>query len=183
MLRHKVDINAFQRVILVHNHNSGKQNFFNGIHNNVESIARQLMRLYGSERFQYVTVGTFAETQAVGKKICAEKIQWVIVAGGDGTLRALVEECVDQDYWPYVSIYPAGTVNLVAKELMQKTDVHNWMYRVSKGVTTPVCLGRANDRSSRDRGGFHGGAAGDPQREEIPFYFGLCAPERTGAGE
>lgn len=37
-------------------------------------------------------------------------------------------------------------MNLVAKELMQKTDVHNWMYRVSKGVTTPVCLGRANDR-------------------------------------
>ena len=45
MLRHKVDINAFQKVLLVHNRNSGKQNFFNGIHNNVESIARQLMRL------------------------------------------------------------------------------------------------------------------------------------------
>ena len=103
MLRHKVDINAFQKVLLVHNRNSGKQNFFNGIHNNVESIARQLMRLYGAERFQYVTVGTFAETQAVGEKICAEKIQWVIVAGGDGTLRALVEECVDQDYWPCLS--------------------------------------------------------------------------------
>ena len=29
---------------------------------------------------------------------------------------------------------------------MQRTDVHNWMYRVSKGVTTPVCLGKANDR-------------------------------------
>ena len=146
MLRHKVDIEGFERVLLVHNHNSGKQTFLSGIHSNVESIARQLMRMYGAERFQYVKVGTFAETQAVGKKICAEKIQWVIVAGGDGTLRALVEECVDQDYWPYVSIYPAGTVNLVAKELMQKTDVHNWMYRVSKGVTTPVCLGRANDR-------------------------------------
>ena len=92
MLRHKVDIEGFQKVLLVHNHNSGKQTFFSGIHSNVESIARQLMRLYGAEKFQYVTVGTFAETQAVGKKICAEQIQWVIVAGGDGTLRALVEE-------------------------------------------------------------------------------------------
>ena len=58
MLRHKVDIEGFQKVLLVHNHNSGKQTFFSGIHSNVESIARQLMRLYGAEKFQYVTVGT-----------------------------------------------------------------------------------------------------------------------------
>ena len=41
MLRHKVDIEGFERVLLVHNHNSGKQTFFSGIHSNVESIARQ----------------------------------------------------------------------------------------------------------------------------------------------
>lgn len=68
MLRHKVDIEGFQKVLLVHNRNSGKQTLFSGIHSNVESIARQLMRLYGAEKFQYVTVGTFAETQAVGKR-------------------------------------------------------------------------------------------------------------------
>ena len=65
MLRHKVDIEGFERVLLVHNHNSGKQTFFSGIHSNVESIARQLMRMYGAERFQYVKVGPFAETPAV----------------------------------------------------------------------------------------------------------------------
>lgn len=38
---------------------------------------------------------------------------------------------------PYVSIYPAGTVNLVAKELAQKTDATSWLMRVEKGITAP----------------------------------------------
>ena len=90
------------------------------------------------------------ETQAVGKKICAEKIQWVIVAGGDGTLRALVEECVDQDYWPYVSIYPAGTVNLVAKELMQKPMCTTGCTGCPKG--SPRCAWGEPTTGSSDRG-------------------------------
>ena len=146
MLRQIVDIDAFHKVLLVHNYSAGKQTFFSGIHKNVDKMAKQLLQLYGPDRFEYVQVSTFAATQEVGRRICEEKVEWVIVAGGDGTLRALVEVCVDADYWPYVSIYPAGTVNLVAKELQQRTDVNNWMFQVSKGFTTPVCLGRANDR-------------------------------------
>ena len=38
MLRHKVDIEAFQKVLLIHNRNSGKQNFFSGIHSNVKAL-------------------------------------------------------------------------------------------------------------------------------------------------
>lgn len=146
MLRRKVDIKSFQKVLLVHNHNAGKQSFFSGIHKNVDTIAKRLLQTYGAERFHYVEVGTFAAAQAAGRRICEEKVDWVIVAGGDGTLRALVEVCVEHDYWPYVSVYPAGTVNLVAKELMLRTDVNNWMFQISKGVTLPVCLGKANDR-------------------------------------
>ena len=146
MLRHKVDIAAFRKVLLVHNHNAGKQNIFRGLHNNVQDIINRLTSKFGSAKFKAVEVSTFRETQDVARKMVADQVDWVIVAGGDGTLRALVEECVRLDYWPYISIYPAGTVNLVAKELMQKTDVHNWMYRVSKGITTPVCLGKATDR-------------------------------------
>ena len=146
MLRHKVDIATFERVLLIHNHNAGKQSIFLGLHNNVQDIIHRFTSKYGSAKFQAVEVSTFRETQAVARKMVADQVQWVIVAGGDGTLRALVEECVRLDYWPYISIYPGGTVNLVAKELMQKTDVHNWMYRISKGITTPVCLGKANDR-------------------------------------
>ena len=45
---------------------------------------------------------------------------------------------------PYISVFPAGTVNLVAKELLLKADPHKWFKRVSKGIEVPVYMGRAN---------------------------------------
>lgn len=146
MLRHRVDIKSFRKVLLVHNHNAGKQSIFSGIHKNVDAIAKRMLQMYGPDRFQYVEVGTFAAAQAAGRRICDEQMDWVIVAGGDGTLRAITEVFAEKNYWPYVSIYPAGTVNLVAKELMLRTDVDNWMFQISKGMTLPVCLGKANNR-------------------------------------
>ena len=50
-------------------------------------------------------------------KIKEEKYDWVIVAGGDGTLRAMIAELDRNGYVPYISVFPAGTVNLVAKSL------------------------------------------------------------------
>ena len=45
---------------------------------------------------------------------------------------------------PYVSVFPAGTVNLVAKELLMSNDPAKWAKRVAKGIVTPVQLGKAN---------------------------------------
>jgi diacylglycerol kinase (ATP) len=146
MLRKKVDIKSFKKVFLVHNHNAGKQTFFAGLHNNVEDLADEFMRMYGPAVFSYYRINTFRDAQEVANKACEEKADWIIVAGGDGTLRAIAEVLVQREFMPYVSVYPAGTVNLVAKELSQKTDSAHWMARVMKGITAPVWLGKANDR-------------------------------------
>ena len=45
-----------------------------------------------------------------------------------------------------MSIFPAGTVNLVAKELLQTSDPEKWLKRTLKGIVTPIWLGKANDR-------------------------------------
>lgn len=146
MYRKKIDIREFKKVYLVHNYMAGKQNFFAGLQNNVMHLVDQCTEVYGPAQFEYSWVHTFREVQEVARKICDERADWVIVAGGDGTLRALAEVLIEQDYMPYISVYPSGTVNLVAKELAQKPDVGHWLLRVSKGLTTPVWLGKANDR-------------------------------------
>ena len=146
MFRKKVDIKSFKKVYLVHNHNAGKQTFFAAMHRSVERLADEFIAMYGPAAFSYYRINTFNDAQIVARKACDEQVDWIIIAGGDGTLRAISEVLVERDYMPYVSIYPAGTVNLVAKELAQKTDATSWLMRVEKGITAPVWLGKANDR-------------------------------------
>ncbi len=86
----------------------------------------------------------FVQIDDIADKIVAEKVDWVIIAGGDGTIRALIEKLSNRKYVPYISVFPAGTVNLVAKELLVSNDPGKWFKRVSKGVEVPVYLGRAN---------------------------------------
>lgn len=116
------------------------------MHRSVERLADEFIAMYGPAAFSYYRINTFNDAQIVARKACDEQVDWIIIAGGDGTLRAISEVLVERDYMPYVSIYPAGTVNLVAKELAQKTDATSWLMRVEKGITAPVWLGKANDR-------------------------------------
>ena len=81
------------------------------------ALPTSLSRSYGPAAFSYYRINTFNDAQIVARKACDEQVDWIIIAGGDGTLRAISEVLVERDYMPYVSIYPAGTVNLVAKEL------------------------------------------------------------------
>ena len=60
--------------------------------------------------------------------------------------RAMIEQLANRKYVPYISVFPAGTVNLVAKELLLKRT-RIVVKRVSKGIEVPVYLGRANATS------------------------------------
>ncbi len=142
----KVNIKNFKRVLLLHNTSSGPRAYSLFTKQQVRIVEADLMLAYGEERFQKSKVKTYEDMLKIGEKICAEKISWVIVAGGDGSLRALVETFIKHDYYPYVSVYPAGTVNLVAKELSQQSDGARWFANVEKGNVMPVWLGKGNDR-------------------------------------
>ena len=56
----------------------------------------------------------------------------------------MIEQLANRKFQPYISVFPAGTVNLVAKELLMSGDPYKWVRRVLKGVEVPVYLGRAN---------------------------------------
>jgi len=132
--------------MIVYNSKAGCHQFFGDMQQRISEVSLTLRQLLGAKIVKEVSLSTFVQIQAVGKRICEERVDWVIVAGGDGTLRALVEVFVENNYWPYVSIFPAGTVNLVAKELLQTSDPEKWLKRTLKGIVTPIWLGKANDR-------------------------------------
>ncbi len=140
----RVEIEKFNKVLIVHNRNSGKQ-LFASMFARVNEVYKHLKDIFGSKRIELYDVKNFADLDIISERIVAEQIDWVIIAGGDGTIRALIERLADKKYLPYISVFPAGTVNLVAKELLMSIEPIKWVKRVAKGIVNPVYLGRANN--------------------------------------
>ena len=139
-----VDITKFSKIWIVYNRNSGKQ-FFASMLARVNEVRRLLHLAVGdSKKVDLINVKQFAELDVIAKDIVKQKVDWVIVAGGDGTIRALLERVVNLNYRPYFSVFPAGTVNLVARELLISQEPQKWIKRLTKGVEKKVCFGRAN---------------------------------------
>ncbi len=137
------DIEKFNRVMLVYNRNSGKQLFASMIMR-INEVYKHLKKRLGSKRVVMREISYFNEIPLIAEEIEREQVAWVVIAGGDGTIRALIEQLADRKYLPYVSVFPAGTVNLVAKELLMSSEPAKWAKRALKGVELPVYLGRAN---------------------------------------
>lgn len=145
MKRKIVDITQFKKVMVVYNPKSGAR-LLSVRSTIVGAMVSSFHKAVGKVEFIEERLERFEQLHEIADKIVREQVEWVVVAAGDGTLRALVELLVEDDYRPYISIFPAGTVNLVAKELEQVLDADRWVKRISRGVVTPVWLGKANDR-------------------------------------
>lgn len=139
----RVDISTFQKIVIVYNRNSGKQ-LFASMLARVNEVNKRLKQIVEPRNVEVVEIKSFKELETLTTRICIEKYDWVIVAGGDGTLRAIIDYFVKHKHIPYISVFPAGTVNLVAKELLMSNDPLKWVKRISKGIITPVQLGKAN---------------------------------------
>ncbi len=139
----KVDVTKFNEVLIIYNRNSGKQ-LFATMFSRVNEIYKHLKALIGHKKVEICDVRTFSHLDVMAERIVAEQIDWVIIAGGDGTIRAMIEKLSNKSYLPYISVFPAGTVNLVCKELLMSGDPNKWVKRAGKGIETPVYLGRTN---------------------------------------
>lgn len=138
-----IDMTQIKKVVLVYNRNSGKQ-LFASMMAKVNEVFKLVKEQVGSKNARMCDIKYFDQIPEIAQSIVDEQVDWVIIAGGDGTIRALIEQLANRKYVPYISVFPAGTVNLVAKELQLSSDPHKWARRVSKGVEVPVYLGRAN---------------------------------------
>lgn len=141
----RVDIATFQKVVIVYNRNSGKQ-LFASMLARVNEVQKRLKQIVDPKNLEIVEIKSFDEIENLAARICRENYDWVIIAGGDGTLRYMIDLLSKQQQcMPYVSVFPAGTVNLVAKELLLTNDPTKWVKRVAKGIVKKVWLGKAND--------------------------------------
>lgn len=137
------DIKKFHKVLVIYNRNSGKQ-FFASMLSKMNEVLKLLKLQFGAKNVELREFKRFAEFSEIIAKAAEEQVEWVIIAGGDGTIRAVVEEMFKQQYDPFISVFPAGTVNLIAKELQLTTDPYKWISRIFKGVERPVYLGKCN---------------------------------------
>ena len=139
----RVDIEKFNKVLIVYNQNSGKQLFAN-MFARVNEIYKRIKSILGAKRTDIIDIKKFADLDDIAERVAVEQVDWVIIAGGDGTIRAFIEKLTNKNCFPYISVFPTGTVNLVAKELLMSDEPEKWVKRVSKGIVTPVYLGRTN---------------------------------------
>lgn len=138
-----VDVKKFKKVVLLYNRNSGKQ-IFASMMSKVNETFKRIKAVVGAKNAEMWDIKYFDQIPEIAQRVVDEQADWVIIAGGDGTIRAMIEQLANRKYMPYISVFPAGTVNLVAKELLVKSDPEKWCKRMFKGIKTPVYLGRAN---------------------------------------
>jgi diacylglycerol kinase (ATP) len=77
----------------------------------------------------------------------AAMAEHICVVGGDGTLRDVAARLHGMAGVPPISIYPAGTINLVARELEYPRNVQKFVARVlNGGAARPLYLGLLNQQ-------------------------------------
>ena len=127
----QVDVQQFKKVFILFNRYSGKQ-LFATTPARIYEIYR-LLREHLQAHVEMLDVRYFEQMPELARRVVDEHCDWVIIAGGDGTIRAFVEDMLRLDYHPYISVFPAGTVNLIAKEMTLRRDPVRWVRRALRG--------------------------------------------------
>lgn len=140
--RGQVDVRQFKRVFILYNRYSGKQ-FFASMITRINEVYKLLKQVLDAE-VELLDVKYFEQMPELAQRAAWEQCDWVIIAGGDGTVRAFIEDMLRLDYRPYISVFPAGTVNLIAKELSLRNEPGRWVHRALKGFVYPFYTARAN---------------------------------------
>ena len=138
----QIDVRQFKKVFILYNRYSGKQLFASMI-SRINEIYKLLKQELDAE-IELLDVQYFEQMPELARKAAEEKCDWVIIAGGDGTIRAFVEDLLKLDFHPYISVFPAGTVNLIAKEMSLRNEPKQWVHRALKGFVYPFYTARAN---------------------------------------
>ena len=138
----QIDIRQFKKILILYNRYSGKQ-LFASMMSRINEVYKLLRQELDAE-IELLDVQYFEQMPELAQRAAEEKCDWVIIAGGDGTIRAFVEDMLRLDYRPYISVFPAGTVNLIAKEMSLRNEPYRWVHRALKGFVYPFYTARAN---------------------------------------
>lgn len=141
----RVNVRDIKKIMFILNKNAGGYRL-GDMGKTLTTIYTILAKELADSEIELVQIEEFSDIARAVKKACENDVGWIVIAGGDGTIRAVNEYLIKYKKRVYLSVYPAGTVNLVCKELKTPTKPELWAKRVLDGNTTPVWLARANDK-------------------------------------
>lgn len=141
----KVNVRDIKKIMFIINKKSGAYRLgYLGV--KLMNIYKSLTNELTDSEIELVKIEEFSDLARAVEKACENDVGWIIIAGGDGTIRAVNEYLLKYKKRVYLSVYPAGTVNLVCKELKTPTNPEVWVKKTLEGNTKPVWLARANDK-------------------------------------
>ena len=82
----------------------------------------------------------------IRKKISREKIDRIVVVGGDGALRFIMEKLCHQDVKTEVAFIPKGSANIAARSLRIPISFTKAFKRSTTGSARKIDIGMINDR-------------------------------------
>ena len=83
------------------------------------------------------------------KKACllaCKEYEYLIFAGGDGTVNEVINNIAEEDNKPILGYIPAGTTNDFAKNFKLPRDIHFALRKIIKGVPAPFDILKVNNR-------------------------------------
>jgi diacylglycerol kinase (ATP) len=101
--------------------------------------ARRLGRAYAAQGYHPV----FAESSAEHPFEQSSGVERICVAAGDGTVRHVLAMLAGQANVPIIDVYPAGTINLIARERLAPRDPDAFVRHRLRGPAThlhPVAI-------------------------------------------
>ncbi|MCE5284326.1 MAG: diacylglycerol kinase family lipid kinase [Pelosinus sp.] len=119
---------------------------------NSNRLVDEMLKLLNEKGLNPVIQNTNAAGHAeeLAAEACREKVDLLIVAGGDGTLNEVVNglaTCQKEGCpLPLLAIFPSGTVNLVAKELDIPSNPENYVDLLFKGNIKTIWPASINER-------------------------------------
>ncbi|HEY5598800.1 MAG TPA: YegS/Rv2252/BmrU family lipid kinase [Kiloniellales bacterium] len=89
------------------------------------------------------------DAEAWAREAAAADFDLVVAAGGDGTIREVINGLAGLAQAPPLAVLPLGTANVLAIEIGLPADPAALADVIAAGTARPICLGRIRDQAGR----------------------------------
>jgi diacylglycerol kinase family enzyme len=130
----------FRNAAIIYNPTSGRKGS-----KRARALARavQLLEVHGMRCTLVPTTGPGSATEQARREVAVGR-DLIIACGGDGTVNEIVNGMAGSEV--PLALLPAGTANLLAKELGLPWNIHQAAEYIPRGRVRRIALGKANNR-------------------------------------
>jgi diacylglycerol kinase (ATP) len=171
-------MNELHNALLIHNPNAGGGG--NARRNKLDE-ARRVLESRGIRADLQETTGP-GEATEIAKRATTDGRQLVIACGGDGTINEVVNGLANSKNGHRVplALLPAGTANVLAKELELSWDIPKAAEQLARGEVREIALGLATPLEQPEKARYFLSVAGAGPDGRITYAVDLELKARFG---